>query len=140
MDNKCSLGSYICKNKNELPIEKVESLLRQSDWAKDRKREDIYRSVENSTCYGVFDSQREMVGFARIITDYTTTFYLMDVIIDEKYRGQGLGKMLMDAIMEDVGQLYGILHTDNAQKFYEKYGFHVTSTAETGESVMEKVK
>ena len=46
--------------------------------------------------------------------------------------------MLMDTIIEDVGDLYGILHTDSAQKFYEAYGFVVTSTSELGESIMER--
>lgn len=131
-------GYYISKDKKAITVERAETLLRQSEWAKDRKKEDIRKSMENSICYGLFDSKDEIVGFARIITDYTTTFYLMDVIIDERYRGQGLGKMLMDEIMKDVGYLYGILHTDSAQKFYEKYGFVITSTAENGESVMEK--
>ena len=77
-----------------------------------------------------------MVGYARIITDHARVFYLMDVIIDEKYRHQGLGTLLMDAIMKDVGHLYGILHTKDAQGFYEKYGFTVKS--KEGETVMER--
>ena len=30
------------------------------------------------------------MGFARIISDYATTFYLADVIIDPEYQHQGL--------------------------------------------------
>ena len=88
----------------------------------------------------VFDANKNLIGFARIITDFVTTFYLMDVVIDEAYRGQGIGKMLMDEIMKDVGHLYGILHTDSAQGFYERYGFVVTAIAESGEYTMEKRK
>lgn len=129
-------GFYVSKKRNQISVEEAVRLLRQSDWAKDRPKEMIQKAIEHSQCYGVFDSADKMVGFARIMTDYTTTFYLMDVIVDEAYRHQGLGTLLMNAIMEDVGELYGILHTDDAQKFYEKYGFVVND--QQMEQVMEK--
>ena len=113
-------------------------LLHKSEWASEREDEEIEKSIENSYCYIACTGKNKIVGFARIITDFVTTFYLMDVIVEEAYRGHGIGKMLMDTIMEDVGDLYGILHTDSAQKFYEAYGFVVTSTSELGESIMER--
>ena len=129
---------YISRNKNEIKMDQVIELLHKSSWAKDRDAKQIEKAVENSTCYGLFDRRKNLIGFARIITDFTTTFYLMDVIIEESYRGLGFGRMLMEEIMEDVGDLYGILHTDSAQKFYEAYGFVVTATSESGESIMER--
>ena len=129
---------YICKKREEIPIVQVVELLHKTEWAENRDAGQIEKSVENSACYGVFDGSDHLIGFARIITDYVTTFYLMDVVIEESYRGHGIGRMLMNEIMKDVGHLYGILHTDNAQKFYEAYGFHVTATSENGERIMEK--
>lgn len=129
---------YISRNREEIPIAQVVRLLHKTDWAENRDVGQIEKSVENSTCYGVFAGNDHLIGFARIITDFVTTFYLMDVVIEESYRGHGIGRMLMNEIMKDVGHLYGILHTDNAQKFYEAYGFHVTATSENGERIMEK--
>lgn len=131
---------YICKNRDNFSMGQIIELLHKADWAVNRKPEDIIKSVENSICYGLFHKNGKLIGFARIITDFTTTFYLMDVIIEEVYRGQGFGKMLMDEIMNDVGHLYGILHTDSAQKFYERYGFKVTATSDVGETIMERSK
>lgn len=131
---------YICRDRNQIEIKNIVGLLRKTDWATDREESQIEESVKNSTCYGVFDGRNHLIGFARIITDFVTTFYLMDVVIEESYRGQGIGKILMNEIMKDVGHLYGILHTDTAQKFYEAYGFVVTATSESGESIMEKRK
>ena len=131
---------YISRNKNEIEINEVVNLLHKTEWASGRDAKKIEESVENSTCYAVFDSSKTLIGFARIITDYATTFYLMDVVIEESFRGKGIGKMLMEKIMEDVGHLYGILHTDSAQTFYEQYGFSVTATSKCGESIMEKVR
>ena len=62
------------------------------------------------------------IGFARVLTDGVTTFYLMDFVIEEKYRSQGFGTILMDRIMKENGHLYGMLHTKDAKAFYEKYG------------------
>ena len=131
---------YISGNKDELSKSQVVELLKKSGWAHDREDEQIEKSIENSICYGLFSDNKNLIGFARIITDFVTTFYLMDVIIKEEYRGRGLGKMLMDEIMKDVGHLYGILHTESAQEFYKPYGFKVTATFESGESIMEKRK
>lgn len=114
---------YVSKDKEKVNFERVVDLMRQSYWAKDRPEDMIRNAMENSVCYGVYDKNDYMVGYARIITDYTRVFYLMDVIIDEAYRHQGLGTLLMDSVMADVGHLYGVLHTDDACGFYAKYGF-----------------
>lgn len=127
----------VCKGADKIDRKRLIELMRQTNWAKDRPEELILKVMENSRPYAVYDSEDYMVGYARIITDYATTFYLMDVIVDENYRRQGIGTRLMNAIMEDVGHLYGILHTEDAQGFYARYGF-VTSGKEPDEIIMEK--
>ena len=93
---------YISRNKVEIPVDQVVELLHNTDWAANRDASQIENTIENSMCYGVFDANKNLIGFARIITDFVTTFYLMDVVIDEAYRGQGIGKMLMDEIMKAI--------------------------------------
>lgn len=131
---------YISRKIDESKIGEIVSLLHKSEWASERADKEIEKSIENSYCYIACTGENKIVGFARIITDFVTTFYLMDVIVEEAYRGYGIGKMLMDTIMEDVGDLYGILHTDSARRFYEAYGFVVTATSEVGEYMMERRK
>ncbi len=114
---------YVSKDRNKLSFERIVEFMRQSYWARDRSEKMIRSAMENSVCYGVYDENDYMVGYARIITDYTRVFYLMDVIIDMPYRHQGLGSLLMDAIMDDVGHLQGVLHTEDAREFYARYGF-----------------
>lgn len=129
---------YISRDKEDMNIKQLVKLLHTSDWAAKREEELIIKTVENSFCYGVLDKDKNLIGFARIITDFATAFYLMDVIIEEASRGMGYGKMLLDEIMKDVGHLYGVLHTDSARGLYEAYGFRVTATSATGEYTMEK--
>ena len=108
-----------------IKLDEVVYLLKQTYWAKNRSRELILRSLNNSRCYGIRDKDYNLVGFARVITDYATTYYICDVIIDTNHQHMGLGKELMGFILEDeelIG-LSGMLVTENAHKFYEKFGF-----------------
>ena len=130
---------YVRKGIENMKTADVIRLLRSTDWAKDRSEEEIKRSMENSCPYGLFLKEGRQIGFARIITDQVTSFYLMDLVIDKACRRQGYGTILMNQIMADAGQLYGMLHTENAETFYEKYGFHkIQNINETGEIYMEK--
>ena len=55
-------------------------------------------SIGNSLCFGVYGDGKQ-VGFARVISDYATYAYIADVFVLESYRGDGLGKWLMECII-----------------------------------------
>lgn len=115
----------ISSDKSMIRLEDVFEMLKKSYWAAARSKEIIIKSIENSFCFGVYHKNKQ-IGFARMITDYATYAYLCDVIIDEEYRGQGIGKALVGYIMEkpeleDVRSMW--LSTSDAHKLYEKYGF-----------------
>ncbi len=114
----------ISDDKAKFPVEQAIKLLHTSYWAETRDPEVIKKSIENSIVFGVY-SEDSLIGMARVITDFATTFYLADVIIDEKYRGQGIGKKLISAIMSDnrFSSLLGILVTRDAHGLYEHFGF-----------------
>lgn len=115
---------YISTDKSKLNIKTINTLLKQSYWANERSEETIMKSIENSICYGVYENN-EMIGFGRVVTDYSTVFWICDIIIDMTYRGHGLGKMLMKTIMDtnELRGLLGILATKDAHGLYEQYGF-----------------
>lgn len=84
----------------------------------------IARSMKGSLNFGLFH-QDCLIGFARVITDGTIFCYFCDVIIDEAFRGQGLGQWMLKCILERPG-IKGtkqLLITKDAQSFYEKFGF-----------------
>ena len=114
----------ISNNKSLISADRVCELLSQSYWANTRSREKIELSIKNSICIGVYKSGTQ-VGFARIITDYATMYWLCDVIIDEEHRGKGLGKQLMGFIgnIEELKGLRGILSTKDAHGLYEQNGY-----------------
>jgi GNAT superfamily N-acetyltransferase len=108
-----------------LDLDAMTAMLSRSYWARGRKREAVARSAENSLVFGVYDGQRQ-VGLARVISDFTTFAYLCDVFIHEDYRGQGLGKWLMETVLAHP-DLQGLrrfmLATQDAHGLYAQYGF-----------------
>ncbi len=119
-------GFIFSDDKERLQIENIFHLLHSSYWAKSRTREIIEKSIQNSLCFGVYFKEKQ-IGFARCVTDYATLFYLADVIIEEKYKGQGLGKALLEIILnhEELKNCNSILRTADAQNFYTKFNYTV---------------
>ncbi|MGF1706423.1 GNAT family N-acetyltransferase [Enterovibrio baiacu] len=114
----------ISNEKSNVDVMRLKTLLAGSYWAHDRDTDTIERSIKHSECFSLFDREN-LVGFARVVTDYSTFAYVADVIIDPDYRGQGLGKWLVETVVNDTrwkGQLV-MLATDDAHTLYEKYGF-----------------
>lgn len=122
-------GFYITDDRNVILDKYVEvtDLLRNAYWAKDRERSIMRSAIANSLNYAVFEtSSNRLVGFARVVTDYATIFYLCDVFVAEEFRGLGLGKMLIEWIVlheEKLRGVNGLLKTRDAKALYEKYGF-----------------
>ena len=118
----------IVEGKKKIKVEEVERLLKMTYWADTRPIEKIEKSMDNSECYGLFiEGIDQLVGFARVITDYATTYYLCDVIIDNEYQHNGLGKALVSYIasMPKYAELRGLLVTKDAHGLYEKYGYEI---------------
>ena len=83
----------------------------------------VRKSIENSLCFGVFDGDKQ-VGFARLVTDYAVIGWVCDLFILPSYQGKGLGKWLVECMMDhpDVKGLRRILlNTRDAHDLYIKY-------------------
>ena len=122
MDYKIVDGS------DKMKTDDIVRLLRMTYWANRRSVEQIERSVHNSSCYGIYlEGKKQLVGFARVISDYATTYYLCDVIIDTAYQHKGLGTALISYIISlpEYSGLRGVLITRDAHALYKKFGFEV---------------
>ena len=110
----------------KLDISQVMALLKQTYWADQRPVEQVQCSMEHSRCYGLYlEDEQKLVGFARVISDFATTYYLCDVIIDMDYQHKGLGSALVSYIdnLPEYQGLRGILITRDAHALYEKFGY-----------------
>ncbi|TIU26113.1 MAG: GNAT family N-acetyltransferase, partial [Mesorhizobium sp.] len=76
-------------------------------------------------CVGAYVDGKQ-VGFARAITDYTVFAYLADIIIWPEHRGRGIGKRLVQALL-DHPEVKTVSHwsltTSDAHSLYRKFGF-----------------
>ena len=65
---------------DRMDISQVMTLLKQTYWADQRSPDQVRRSMENSRCYGITVEEGQLVGFARVISDFATTYYLCVLI------------------------------------------------------------
>ena len=118
-------------DRERLDLDVIHGFLTECYWAKGISREIVARSMENSLCFGIY-SRNQQVGFARVISDFATYAYIADVFVLDAYRGRGLGKWLMECIMQHP-RLQGLrrwsLVTDDAHGLYAKFGFHGAEVA-----------
>ncbi len=116
----------ISTDKSKLDITAIHDFLsKDSGWSDNIPLEKVKISIENSLNFGLFHGEKQ-IGFARIISDFSTIAYLGDVYVLDDYRGKGLSKELMDCIMSHPnlqGLRRWILLTSTAEWLYKKYGF-----------------
>ncbi|MEM7314093.1 MAG: GNAT family N-acetyltransferase [Planctomycetota bacterium] len=112
---------------NQPPTASVEStyrLLQTTYWAHVRPIDVVEKLLQNSLCFFLLRDEKQ-IGFGRVITDYTTTSWVADVIIVSEFQGQGLGSWMMQCMLEhsDIKQTQFVLQTGTAHDFYERLGF-----------------
>lgn len=120
-------GEYsITTNRKKMDIKAIHQFLSEySGWSDHIPIERVETSIKNSLNFGLFH-HAEQIGFARVISDFSTIAYLGDVYVLDNYRGQGLSRRLMDCVMSHPnlqGLRRWILLTSTAGWLYEKYGF-----------------
>jgi N-acetylglutamate synthase-like GNAT family acetyltransferase len=126
-DFTISKNSYlISTDKSKLDIDSIhEFLSTKAYWCLNIPKSTVQTAIENSLCFGVYEHDKQ-IGFARVISDFSTIAYLGDVYVLEEYRGKGLSKWLMETIMSHP-QLQGlrrwILLTGDAHELYRQFGW-----------------
>ncbi|MBV8467467.1 MAG: GNAT family N-acetyltransferase [Burkholderiales bacterium] len=126
-------GEYeIDTDRRRLDMDKAHSMVANSYWGKGIPVDTFSRSVAGALCFGIYHGA-ELVGFARVISDYATIAYLGDVIIDPAHRGKGLSKWLM-ACIHGHPDLQGLrrwmLITSDAHGLYAQNGYTALATPE----------
>jgi GNAT superfamily N-acetyltransferase len=102
-------------------------LSQQAYWGHWRSRDDVARQVMGAwRVVACFDqASGAMVGFSRAVSDGVGLAYLADVFVLPEHRGQGLGRQLVDVMIEQGpgADFRWLLHTADAHGLYEKFGF-----------------
>jgi GNAT superfamily N-acetyltransferase len=128
------LGEFVIStDPKRLDPDLIYNFLTNCYWAKGIPRETVTRSIEHSLCFGIYDGSAVQIGFARVISDFATIAYLGDVFVLESYRGRGLGKWMMQCIMQHPSLQClrrWILLTRDAHGLYRQFGFTPLKSAD----------
>jgi GNAT superfamily N-acetyltransferase len=105
---------------------KVTGMLAEAFWSRNIKIGEVEKGASNSALIvGVFH-KGEQVAYSRVISDKTRFAYILDVIVDEAYRRNGIGQLMIDSILghDDLKDVYQwLLITKDAHGVYSKSGF-----------------
>ncbi len=116
----------ISTDRDRIDVEMVHRFLsKESYWAAGIPIDLVRRSIEHALCFGVYKDDRQ-VGFARVVTDYSTFAYIGDVFVLAECRGQGLSKWMMSMIRghpDLQGLRRWMLATADAHGLYRQFGF-----------------
>lgn len=109
----------------------VKALYETHWWWAGRPLEKIERALAGTDVYvGLHDTEcDELRASARVVTDFVYTGWVMDVIVHEEHRGEGLGRELMAAVvahpdLESVEELV-LTCREGVAAFYERCGFEI---------------
>jgi N-acetylglutamate synthase-like GNAT family acetyltransferase len=117
----------IGSNKEDLLIEDIHDMLSKVFWSPDINKAEILKGIRNSALVvGAYAEQRKQIGFLRVISDKVRFAYLLDVVVHEDCRRQGIGQSMVKFALshpelKDVYQWF--LITTDAHGVYEKCGF-----------------
>ena len=105
------------------------SLRKDVGW-EEHEINDITLALKN-TLYSITakNENNDVIGMARIIGDEGLYYYIQDVIVIPAYQNKGIGKMLMNRIMEYIEShkkkalFVGLMAAKGKEEFYKKIGF-----------------
>jgi GNAT superfamily N-acetyltransferase len=108
--------------------EELFDLYSQEWWTKDRSFDDVARMLRHSDIVlGCCGDDGRLVGFARVLTDFTFKALIFDVIVHASSRGLGVGQAIVNHIvarpdLEKVSS-FELYCPERLIPFYEKLGF-----------------
>jgi len=122
----------ISTDKARLDITVIHGFLTRAYWSEGISMARVNKAIDNSLNFGLYKGN-EQIGFARVVTDYTSFAYIADVFVLELYRGLGLSIWLMESVvahpeLQDL-RLW-TLRTRDAHGLYRKVGFVAPSAPE----------
>lgn len=136
-DSRASLSRYRCfmilsgysidTDLSRIDLDKVHDWLStDAFWAIGRSRDTVQRAARASLNFGAFDNDNELVGYARVITDYVTFAWVSDVYVARSSRGKGIGRLLTQTVVDTLRPFALnriLLSTLDGHALYEKAGF-----------------
>ena len=117
------MGPFFLPNQS---LKRLQQLFNQeAQWARNRSLDDLKKMLKNSDIVITLWKKNELIGFGRATTDNVFRSVLWDIVISSNYQGFGLGKAIVDSLINDPlisssEKIY--LMTTNKVEFYNNLG------------------
>lgn len=80
--------------------------------------------ISGSSAYITVRDSGKLIGFGRLLSDGATLAYINNMAVAPNYQRQGIGKMILNKLIEIAGEVNSIfLYTNTADSFYVRHGF-----------------
>lgn len=114
---------------NNLTYEEYVDIIKTVGWKCPSKRL-LEKSLSNSVT-SKYVINNETVGMARLVTDYGYIALVADVIVKPQYQGNGIGKKLINNLLERIkssledgeAMMIQLLAANGKKDFYKRFGF-----------------
>lgn len=91
------------------------------DYANEGMSDKYKLALENSITFVAYEGE-VLCGYSRSIEDFETYVYVCDLLVMPTYRGNEIGKKLMECIYHDYPNRIVYVMSD-VDKYYEKIGY-----------------
>ena len=111
----------------ERPVspDELRHLMRQAHWAAERTPEGLASLLAaTDVAVGAWEGDR-LVGFARALSDGVYRALVDDVVVDEAWRGRGIGDELVRRLLERLAGVETVFLRcgEDLVPYYERHGF-----------------
>ena len=104
--------------------------------------EEAEAGLSNSYIWCLRDNEasRRPIGIGRVIWDHGYVMYIADIIVIPEYQGNGLGRVIMEHVMDFIHEqlkpgyrfMVSLCSAKGKEEFYKKFGFVVRPNDDVG--------
>ncbi len=118
---------------DEAQLKQVHALMENEWWCADRSLEEVRSVVTGSDLVlACLNDNDEIIAFSRVLTDSIFKAMLFDVIVRQDYRDKGVGKRLVEQLVNHPMLLpvksIELYCPDQISGFYKSMGFDVSDS------------
>ena len=104
--------------------------------------EEAQAGLSNSYIWCLRDNEASgrPIGIGRVIWDHGYVMYIADIIVIPEYQGNGLGRVIMEQVMDFIHEqlkpgykfMVSLCSAKGKEEFYKKFGFVVRPNDDVG--------
>lgn len=105
--------------------DEVVEIYQRNEWSSAEKPKQLMDALRNSHSLVTARQEGRLVGLGNALSDGHLVVYYPHMLVHPDYQGQGIGRLLMEAMMDRYSGLHQQMLTADGEaiEFYKKLGF-----------------